>query len=301
MSGIHKSYEKPVLTIDEQIETLLARGLLIPDPKRVRHYLRYIGYYRLSGYFPPFLAHDHYHFKDTVKFDSILDLYVFDRKLRLLVMDAVERIEVAIRSIISDFMCQRYGAHWYLKRHLFKTDFKHNVFIRKVEYETGYRNFNKRDYYCRRYFETYDMPYLPPSWVIAESLSIGTWSHLFSNFRSRKDRKNIGDQLGLHFKVLISWLHSLTYLRNLCAHHSRLWNRTFTVKPMVAKEFKDQFKNNASFCAQASVLNLLLFVIADGTSWQNRLFDLFKDNQDIPILKMGFSAKWYKDPFWRII
>jgi len=301
MSGVRKPYNKSVLTIDEQLKTLFARGLQIPDPRRVQHYLRYIGYYRFSGYFPTFLAHDQYRFQDDVKFDSILDLYVFDRKLRLLVMDAVERIEVAVRSLFSNFMCEKYGAHWYLKRQLFKADFKHHVFIGKVEYETGYRNHKKRDYYCRRYFETYSNPYLPPSWVIAEALSIGTWSHLFSKLRSRKDRKNLGDQLGLHFKVLTSWLHSLTYLRNLCAHHSRLWNRTFTVKPMVAKKFKEQLRNNASFSAQASVLNLFLVVIADGTRWQNRLFNLLEENQNISIKEMGFSDKWYEDPFWRII
>ena len=231
---------------------------------------------------------------------QFLILYVFDRKLRLLVMDAVERIEVAIRSIISNSMCKKYGAHWYLKRQLFKTGFKHEVLIGKIEYETGYRNTKKRDRYCQRYFETYGEPYLPPTWVIAESLSIGTWSHIFSNLRSRKDRKTVSDQLGFHFRVLTSWLHSLTYLRNLCAHHSRLWNRTFTVKPMVAMKFKDQLRNNASFCAQAFVLNLFLSVIADGTRWQNRLFDLLKDNQGLPIQKMGFPEKWHTDPFWRI-
>jgi len=94
-----------------------------------------------------------------------------------------------------------------------------------------------------------------------------------------------------------SWLHSFTYLRNLCAHHSRLWNRKFTVKPKVANKLKKHFQNNASFYAQAAVLNVFLSVIADGSRWQCRLLDLLTIIPIYSLEKMGFFKNWHNDPF----
>ncbi|MDL1967913.1 MAG: Abi family protein [Deltaproteobacteria bacterium] len=97
MSEIYQRYEKPVLNIDQQLELLINQGLIVKNPKRILHYLCFIGYHRLSGYFRTFQLQNisEYIFKKGTAFDSIISLYIFDRKLRLLVMDAVERIEVA--------------------------------------------------------------------------------------------------------------------------------------------------------------------------------------------------------------
>lgn len=302
MSGTSQFYQQPPLTIEQQLQVLIRRGLVIKNPHRVRHYLRFIGYYRLSGYFRSFQVpgHPDHIFKKHTTFDSILQLYIFDRKLRLLVMDAVERIEVAVRATISNTMSEKHGAHWYLKSELFKTNFNHDDFLKKVEHETGYKNPKKQNDSCQHYFKRYKKPPLPPSWIVAEVLSIGTWSNIFRNLRSHKDRKKISDQYYLHFNIMTSWLHSFTYLRNLCAHHSRLWNRKFTVKPIIAKKFKKHLENNTSFYAQAAVLNVFLSVIADGSRWQYRLLDLLRNHQNIAIERMGFIENWYKDPFWRI-
>jgi len=139
MSEIYQRYEKPVLNIDQQLELLVKQGLLVKNPKRVLHYLRFIGYHRLSGYFRTFqLQNTSEHiFKKGTTFDSIISLYIFDRKLRLLVMDAVERIEVAVRTTISSTMCEKYGPHWYLKPMLFKSSFNHPGCIHLLIFETS--------------------------------------------------------------------------------------------------------------------------------------------------------------------
>jgi abortive infection bacteriophage resistance protein len=90
-------FDKPAYTPDQHIELLESRGMTLVDHDRAKRYLTTIGYYRLSAYFLPFLAEKD-QFKTDVKFSDILDLYIFDRKLRLHVMDALERIEVAIQS-----------------------------------------------------------------------------------------------------------------------------------------------------------------------------------------------------------
>ena len=107
MSNGHKqNYCKPALTIEQQIDLLVSRGLTIPDRDKALHYLNYIGYHRLSGYFLTFQQNapgvESHSFKKGVTFKDILDIYIFDRELRLLVMDAIERIEVAFRACISN-------------------------------------------------------------------------------------------------------------------------------------------------------------------------------------------------------
>ena len=302
MSKDYQLYGKPALNINQQLELLIKQGLIVKNPERALHYLRFIGHHRLSGYFRTFQIQNtpEHIFKKGTTFDSIISVYIFDRKLRLLVMDAVERIEVAVRTTISSTMGEKYGPHWYLEQMLFKSKFNHKDLIKTIERETGFNNRRKQNKSCSNYFKNYSKPHLPPAWVVAEALSIGAWSNIFSNLRSRKDRRQISDQYYLHYDIMSSWLHSFTYLRNLCAHHSRIWNRKFTVKPKVANKLKKHFQNNAGFYAQAAVLNVFLSVIADGSRWQYRLLDLLDNYPDIHLEKMGFPKNWHKDQFWRI-
>ncbi|MCI5224402.1 MAG: Abi family protein [Candidatus Electrothrix sp. AR4] len=135
----------------EQISLLRKRGLVLPNPERTLHYLKFIGYYRLSGYFPPFFDASG-KFQKNTSFDQILNYYIFDRKLRLLVMDAVERIEVALRTTISNTLCEHYDAHWYLNSKLFVHHYNHQQLINIIQKKTSER---------------------PPAWEVAEELSFG--------------------------------------------------------------------------------------------------------------------------------
>lgn len=127
-------YDKPPLALDELVGRLSDRGLQIPDPDRAGRYLRHIGYYRLSPYTIPFQQGrpDHI-FRDGTAFDDVLDLYVFDRALRLLVMDALERVEVAVRAALTDHMSTSYGdPHWYLDASHFRDTRKHDRLLRII-------------------------------------------------------------------------------------------------------------------------------------------------------------------------
>lgn len=300
MTNSRKHFDKPALSLDEQLELLSSRGLVIQDPSHALHYLRYIGYYRLSGYFRPFqYPNDPAHtFQAGTTFNQVLQLYIFDRKLRLLVMDAMERIEVAVRSAISNVMSQEYGAHWYLKRDLFSQQFAFSDFLETVRKETGYYNKNRQNVFCRHYYNSYSEPELPPSWMVMEVISFGTLSQVYSHLTNKEDQKAISKEFGLHYTILISWLHALTYLRNMCAHHERLWNRVFTIKPKKAKKFAEHFRDNTRFYAQAAVINVFLRVIADGSSWQKRLKELLEEYPEIDTKKMGFPEGWAQHAFW---
>ena len=274
------------------------------DRDRACHYLRFIGYYRLSGYFLPFqVPGDAKHiFCPGTTFDQILQTYIFDRKLRLLVMDGVERVEVAIRTTISDFMSQVHGPHWFMDKELFVDRFNHQGLLEKIRYESGMGRPDKQNLFCKHYYDAYDSPGLPPSWMVTEILSAGTWSMIYKSLRSRQERKAISDLYGIHQTLMISWLEAFTDLRNKCAHHGRIWNRIFTKKPIIPKDkkLKRHFRNNDRFYAHAAVLNVFLKVISDGSTWQQRLADLVNTSSHIPKESMAFFDGWEEDPFWGI-
>ncbi|WLE98110.1 MAG: Abi family protein [Candidatus Electrothrix communis] len=279
MSSQAVSFHGPsALNPHEQISLLRKRGLVLPNPERTLHYLKFIGYYRLSGYFPPFLDSSG-KFQKNTSFDQVLNYYIFDRKLRLLVMDAVERIEVAVRTTISNTLCVQHDEYWYQNSALFIHGYNHHQLLKIVREKTNT---------------------FPPSWKVAEELSFGVWSKIFSNLKSRELQKEICKPYSIDYTIMTSWLRSFTYLRNLCAHHERLWNRTFTVKPKVLKKYRKHFINNSKFYSQAAVLNVFLDVIADGSGWQQRLSDLIDQNKEIPLQNMGFHSGWSSDPFWGI-
>ena len=173
-------FDKAPLTLDQLIKLLESRGLLIEDSERAKRYLRYIGYFRLSRYFSPFKDRPSgAEFRPDATFDDILNVYIFDRKLRLLIIDAIERIEVAVRATISNTMSISYGSHWYCERWHFKRNFNHAQLINRIKMETGFENKKKRNESCRHYYENYNDPELPASWMIAEVLSIwGQWANI---------------------------------------------------------------------------------------------------------------------------
>ena len=108
-------YDKRPLSYDEQIDLLASKGLLIPDRQRTARQLKNISYYRLSAYMLPYKEKIgdaiSSKFKKGSTWDMIYRLYVFDRKLRLLVFDAIERVEIAVRAQIVHQLSQKYGSH----------------------------------------------------------------------------------------------------------------------------------------------------------------------------------------------
>lgn len=300
-----KTFDKPALSLDDQVTLLRSRGLIIPDEARMQHYLRFIGYYRLSGYALPFQRNDDsaasHTFNEGTSFDDILDCYIFDRELRLLVMDAIERIEVAVRTVMSNTMSEKHGSHWYMDKDLFIEQYNHEDLMKQIKKETCYQQEKKHHLeFINHYYNTYENPELPPSWMITEVLSLGTWSIIFAKIKDRDDQKEICKSFDIPYNVMGSWLHSLTYLRNLCAHHASLWNRRFTFTPKIMKAYATQLQNNATFYAQAVILHIFMDVIAKGSHWQHRLAELLKKHEKIDKGRMGFPAEWRKDKFWRL-
>lgn len=215
-------FDKPPMEHVALMQQLAERGLTITDTDRTVRYLRHIGYYRLSPYTIPFQRNRKDHlFKRGTSFNDILDLYIFDRALRLLVLDALERVEVAIRAALTDHMAVTYNdAHWYTNHVHFKSIKQLSIFLSMIskicEERLRGNPDNGEDSIVHRsalehYLITYGTPELPPSWVMSEIITIGQLNSVYKNLNRRADRNAIARSIGIESAVLESWL--TTYVR----------------------------------------------------------------------------------------
>lgn len=299
-------YAKTPLSIEEQAQRLLGRGLICEDVGRLQHYLGHIGYYRLSAYWLPFEApsadphkRNHTFLPDTT-FDAVLKYYIFDRKLRLLVMDAIERIEVAVRTRWAGAMALRYGSHAHMEPNLFKNPWAHAKDIAKAVGELE----KSSETFVIHYKDKYDAPYLPPIWAAVETMSLGALTHWFKNTKDNEVKKEVMRNLNIPtIEVLESILSCLTPVRNICAHHGRLWNRRFVMKmPIIKRLDACMLPQNAPNYQAHYLYNYLVVMAAlkrtinPRGSWLKSLSSLL--TADIDHQAMGFPPDWKERSPW---
>lgn len=299
-------FSKPPLTIDEQIEQLQQRGMAIPDLGQARHYLSHINYYRLGAYWLPFEAdHGTHRFEPGTRFDEVVKLYVFDRELRLLVMDAIERLEVSFRTQWAHHLAHAYGPHAYLEPALFSKAAEHSRSVKNLTAEIS----RSQETFIKHYRDKYTTPVLPPIWAVAEVMSLGQLSSFYKNLKYRRDRNQIVASYHLDEEVLVSFFHHLTTVRNLCAHHSRLWNRALTLTFKLPKRGDGRLIDSLHRPEQAPgqrkiynslvMLGYLLTIVSPGSHWTQRLKTLFTEYPHVNPTDMGFPQHWRQLPIWK--
>jgi abortive infection bacteriophage resistance protein len=301
--AIHKPFEKPPKSAEQLVSQLERRGLQIKDRALAIHWIQKVGYYRLSGYGLQFRSWDGAgkltdDFLPGTRFEQLSELYEFDRHLRLLALDGIERIEVAFRSRLNDTMAERHGPHWFMNPALFierRDDrtgalvFNHEEFIDNA-YKEARRN--KESLSIQHYFRTYGDPALPPCWMLGEVLTMGTWSKVFGMLADRGDQKPVADFFRASPPELTSWIHALTNLRNTCAHHSRLWDRRFVTCPSKKGNLKGVIDANDRLYAQLATALYCLWSIEPESKWLEHLSQLLMDYATVPLGPMGFPPDW---------
>ncbi len=310
-------YNKAPLNYQDQVRLLKARGLEVPDDKQAVEYLKRISYYRLSAFFLPYQQKKD-RFNKGVSFGQVLDTYNFDRELRLLIFDAIERIEVAIRTQIIYCIALKYNdAHWQDNKAMFKPPFMINGRtidaygeLQLIIYNA--KNTKHPEVFIKHYMKKYQHPSNPPSWMCLELLTIGELSRLFKGLASNEDKQMIANIFGIHHTVFTSWLHTLTYVRNICAHHARLWNRTFAIKPDVLKKPQQPwmdsiYENNKRTFYFICVLKYLLNAANPGNHLKEKIIQLFQKYEHVPVRFMGIPTNdagemlnWKSEPLWSV-
>jgi len=305
-----KKFEKRALSVEEQITLLRDKGLIINDINQATHFLSAVGYYRLSRYFQLFLNYSHSnkdsYFNKSLTFERIYGIYLFDSKLKMLVLEVIEKIEIALRASLTNVLAVKYGATWYTEENLFNKAWKRknkSGFAQSEKLAQEIKkitNGSKKEDFIKRYNEEY-YPNTPPSWMILECLSFGSISAVFRYLLKKSDKKQVSKVFEESPTVLDSWFESVRYIRNLCAHHSRLWNRWFVIEPIQSKSVKYIKTKERTFHQQAIILNKLNKKLCPDTTWHYRLFELFSEYSDyVPFEQMGFAKEWQKDSFWNI-
>lgn len=312
-----KTYNKFPKTPHQHIEQLTSRGLNFNelDAERALRYLTHIGYYRLSAYFIPFEIFDedqkrNHQFQAETHFDQILDLYIFDRKLRMLVMEAIERIEVSVRANWSNAMSlseqdkNQQDAHAYMKPSLFKSPWQHQKNLSRVVSEIA----DSEEQSIKHYKNTYVEPFLPPTWVMVETLTFGGLSQWYANTKSTEVKKVVAKVIGLPtIEITESVLQSLSLVRNICAHHGRLWNRQLVkqlpyirklkqhlvVEEVISAKGEVQHQPSRKLFNYLLVINHLMNCIQPNTSWSQRLDELMETLSKDLHPEMGLPENWY--------
>ena len=289
-----KTFSKKPTSIEDQIKQLQARGMIITSVERAKMFLSYCSYYRFCGYALHFEyltpeGERTHSYKPETSFDDVEYLYHFDAALRRLIFHYTSLIEINFRGSLCNESAWYYDdAHWFLEE---------NNFQRKDEYEKFlkccYENVdNSREIFITRYKNNYPGgPELPPIWMLTELMSFAVWSKLYQNLSDKKLKKKIASEQGVPEKFLISWLKSLTVLRNACAHHARIWNRNFTQPPLISPQMKKRVI--PEHYKKISVMFLIIFdllkKLGREQDFVNDLEELFSKYQRIKLKYLGIT------------
>jgi len=304
-------YEKPALTFQQQLDQLKNRGMVVNNEEKALKDLSCISYYRLSAYWYPFkLRNDSTsevidQFVPGTQFEQAIELYEFDRKLRLLVIDAIERVEIMVRTKVTYHLGHTYGAFAHADPTNFHPKFNHVKWLQKLEDEI----IQSKDVFITHYKNKYEGFPTIPIWMLTEVMSMGSLSVCYAGLQNNdklgvQDKKVIADQFNIHYKRLEDWLHTLTYIRNICAHHSRLWNRELAIRPDQSKEIHWRAPITPCNDRIFYILLILRYMLRfnnNGENWVKQISQVIEPIANVNKwrIAMGMPANWKVHPIWK--
>ena len=293
-------YPKPAITFSAQADLLLARGLAGASKAQLVVKLEAVSYYRLSAYWVPFRRPDD-SFVPGTTLDLIWHRYTFDRQLRLLLLDAIERAEVAIRTRIVNQHALAHGPFGYLDRANLPglQVHEHRDLLERIREEAR----RSREAFVTHFFAKYTTETDLPLWMACELMTFGGMFTLYRGL-AKPLQQALAGQFGVADTVFESWLRALNQARNLCAHHARVWNRVFGLRPQIPRANKHPqwhqpiaIRDDRIF-GLLSVLRYLLRQTAPASAWPERLKAVLAAYPHIPLADMGFPAGWEQSPIW---
>lgn len=297
-------YTKEHKTFEEQLQKLLERKLTISNEQYVLSKLEHINYYRLSAYFLPFQnkkdsANPNEFLPNTI-FEDIIKLYYFDTELRKIIFEAIEVIEIYLRTQIAYYHSQKYGAFGYLDittlRGNYQKEFDelHQDIIKEKE--------RSKEVFIKHFKEKYNTADLP-IWSVVEIISFGSLSKLFMLLQEDEQNQVIAKMGNINKVVFFKWFKALSSVRNACAHHSRLWNKTLGVSfevPRNKPSFAPLANSTKKVFFALSVIEYILTCIGeDEIDFKNKIKNLLQKYQNVDLKAMGFVHNWEELEIWR--
>lgn len=278
--------EKIPSTINEQVKILKERGCVIRDEKLARETLKYINYFRLANYFEPFSVSKHEYEAGTT-FEKVMQIYDMDRKLRSVLIAALEEIEIALRAAISNFHALKYGALGYLNPNSFDRSHNHQSFISRIKHLI---ESNEEQAFVKHYNSKYNGKF--PLWVVTELFSFGTLAFFFKDMHSADKKMLANEYYGCSPSELDNWIFCLNELRNYCAHYNRLYANSFPVQPKTPKDFEPELEPDVF-----GYIIVMKQLYHDHENWNERVVKpitrmLRKNSDAVRLEDMGFPENW---------
>ena len=278
---------QPPMTIDEQIENLKNIGLIVDDEEYAKKILNDISYFRLIKAYSLNLKHRNGRYNENVTFEQIVELYLFNANFRQLIFLEIEKVEINVRCRISNYFAEQYGVLGYLESDKFVNPEYHKSFLEDITEEIRR---NSKAPFVKNFRENYEGGDLP-IYALVEVFSFGTLSKFFKNMNNQ-DKKAVAKSFGIGYTYFESWLESISYVRNICAHYGRLYNAKLSKTPILYKEYSQVgIGNNRIF----GVLLCLKHLLKNDVHWRSfvdKIELLFEKYESVNISTMGFPETW---------
>lgn len=189
------------------------------------------------------------------------------------------------------------GIYWFSDESNFITSATHDDLLRNLEKELNRCD----DEQILRFKMLYDNPF-PPAWMTMEVSTFGTLSMFFKNLRPGLPKREIASSYGINDVVFSSWLHCLVYVRNICAHHGRLWNKEMRIQPLFPRRTHYPFVSPGTSRKRVyyvlCIIQYLLATIVLSSDFLTKLESLLSDFPDVDPTAMGFPRGWEEEPLW---
>lgn len=299
-------YQKPAITFQKQIDQLRERGLIIQSDEEAQHYLSNISYYRLAGYWWPMQEDKNQHlFKKNSRLADVIALYNFDRELRLLLFDILEKIEISLRTKLIYYLSHEFDPWWFQNTTIFQNVREMAQTLAVIDDEIT----RSKDTFIKEHFKKHkDDKRFPPAWKTLELTSFGSLSKLYGNLKQTvKSKDIIAIEFGtVNHTYLPSWLQSMTQIRNYCAHHSRLWNKNLPGRPKLLPMPPNKWISNVPPENEFHMLYIHLCCmkyLANIVQPQNRftmqLTTILNKYPNVDPNALGLKQDWQNEPLWK--
>jgi len=296
-------YDKPPKTFEEQADLLLGRGLIADRALPIQR-LRATSYFRLAGYLHPFRGSASDRYQPGTTLEQVWRIRVFDQRLRTLLLDAIEAIEVHVRTQLAYHFAHDHGAFAYADPRHFPNlaPDQFTLWQRKLD-DQVHRSQRSREEFVAHFFQKYgDEHTRLPVWMLAELMDFGATLTFFRGVRD-DIKKRIAAEVGQPDRVVMSWLLALNTVRNRCAHHLRLYNWELGTPVLIPQERKFPAWHtpplpNHRIGIILTLCRVWLDRIAPDNHWSQRMLDLFSEFPGQPVIPMGFSPDWRNHPLW---
>ena len=279
--------QQPPMTIDEQVENLKSIGLIVDDEEYAKKILNDISYFRLVKAYSLNLKPKNGCYDKQTTFKEIVDLYLFNANFRQIIFPEIEKVEINVRCRVANFFAEQYGVLGYLQAENFADENYHAQFLKDINDEIGR---NSKAPFVRNFRENYEGGNLP-IYALVEVFSFGTLSKFYKNMLN-KDKKAIAKSFGVGYTYFESWLESISYVRNICAHYGRIYNAKLSKTPILYKEYTQVgIGNNRIY----GVLLCLKHLLKNDVHWNlfvDKIELLFDKYQYVKISTMGFPENW---------